>query len=86
MFGHKTLKYCKFDDILLMEQLTFEIVIDYRVRHWKGVTNYNVKDVNLLQKIIVFRFKILFLNTAESLKQQEFFKIARFLFFNHCAL
>jgi hypothetical protein len=52
-----------------MEQHVFNILIDCRGHHRKGVAMYNVAEVNLQQKPWFHSNKNVFLNTNEWFKQ-----------------
>ncbi len=58
-----------------MEQYILYIVIDYRDRHWKGITIKNVAEVNWQQKLFLYWTKMYFSNTAERSKQYTIFNI-----------
>ena len=46
------------------EKQNFQIVIDYRGRHWKGIEIYNATEVNWQQNIGFYRVKMEILNNA----------------------
>ncbi len=57
--------------LCLMEQHIFCIFIDYRGRHWKGVSVYNVIRINLQPKPLLHRTNNVFLNTTEWFKYKK---------------
>ena len=48
-----------------MEEHFFDIVIDYRWHHWKGMNIYIATEVYLQEKNLFFKDTYVFLNTEK---------------------